>query len=64
MSEIDPPLGRVGMIERGAGYRDARRALAGWPMSRVDRARERGKPQRCMRLLDSKTKQARLAYPR
>ena len=48
MSEIDPPLGRVGMIERGAGFKDARRALAGWPMSRVGRARARGKPQSCM----------------
>jgi hypothetical protein len=33
-------------------------------MSRVGRARERGKPQSCMRVLDSKTMQARLAYPR
>lgn len=63
MSEIDPPLGRVGMIERGAGYRNARRALAGWPMSRVGRAREHGKPQSCMSVLESKTVHARDRLP-
>lgn len=40
MSENDPPQGRVGMIERERGR--VWRALAGWPMSRVGRARERG----------------------
>jgi len=29
MSEIDPPLGRVGMIEGGAGYRGAKRSPHG-----------------------------------
>ncbi|MDP1644224.1 MAG: hypothetical protein Q8L71_01820 [Thiobacillus sp.] len=51
MSEIDPPLGRVGMTEREVRV-SGRQALVGWmPMSCVGRARERCEIQGCMSVL-------------
>ncbi len=55
---IDPPLGRIGMIEDEVRKSGRKALIATRPMSRVSRAKERGETQGMMKVLvDADTKQ-------